>query len=84
MDPEWQLLLNELGDFYPDKLNFVQIIAGCVEAFANSVAELLDDEAAHEEWIETLLETVKQRSQLRLLVEVRCRGAEEHSSAVDD
>ncbi|KAH7347658.1 hypothetical protein B0T11DRAFT_143399 [Plectosphaerella cucumerina] len=69
VDPEWQLLLNELGEFYADKLNFVQAVAGCVEVFANSATELLEDEAAHEQWIETLLEKTKTRSQLRLFLE---------------
>ncbi|KAL9943682.1 hypothetical protein ACHAQF_001889 [Verticillium nonalfalfae] len=71
VDPEWQLLLNELGGIYSDKLRFVQVVAGCVEAFANSTAELLEDEEAHEQWIETLLEKTKTQSRLRLFLEVR-------------
>ncbi|EEY20156.1 conserved hypothetical protein [Verticillium alfalfae VaMs.102] len=69
VDPEWQLLLNELGGIYSDKLRFVQVVAGCVEAFANSTAELLEDEEAHEQWIETLLEKTKTQSRLRLFLE---------------
>ncbi|KAG7128155.1 hypothetical protein HYQ45_012095 [Verticillium longisporum] len=69
VDPEWQLLLNELGGIYSDKLRFVQVVAGCVEAFANSTAELLEDEEAHEQWIETLLEKTKTQSRLKLFLE---------------
>ncbi|KAM0324334.1 hypothetical protein ACHAQA_008115 [Verticillium albo-atrum] len=74
VDPEWHLLINELGEFYPDKANLVQIIAGCVEVFTNSATELLEDEATNELWIEALLEKTKNRSQLKLLVETTGQG----------
>ena len=69
VEPEWQLLLAELGDAYPDKANFVVVVAGCVEAWAKSMTELLDD-AAHEDWTETVLERAKSVShRLRLFLD---------------
>lgn len=68
IEPEWQLLLAELEQFYPDKGNFVTIIAGCVEAWVKSMIELLDD-SAHEDWTEIVLEKSKS-GRLRLFLEV--------------
>ncbi|KAK4454525.1 hypothetical protein QBC34DRAFT_134918 [Podospora aff. communis PSN243] len=68
IEPEWQLLLAALEEFYPDKTNFVNILAGCVEAWAKSMTELLED-SAHEDWTETVLEKSKY-GKLRLFLEV--------------
>ncbi|KAK0657019.1 hypothetical protein B0T16DRAFT_366800 [Cercophora newfieldiana] len=68
IEPEWQLLLAELEEFYPDKGNFVTILAGCVEAWVKSMAELLED-SAHEDWTEIVLEKSKS-GRLRLFLEV--------------
>ncbi|KAK1757869.1 hypothetical protein QBC47DRAFT_377143 [Echria macrotheca] len=68
LDPEWQLLLTELDAFYPDKTNFVLVVTQCVQAWAKSLTELLDDEA-HEAWTETVLEKAK-FGRLRLFLEV--------------
>lgn len=68
IDPEWQILLAELDEFYPDKANFVQTVAGCVQTWAKSMTELLDD-SANEEWTETVLEKSK-FGRLRLYLEV--------------
>ncbi len=69
IEPEWQLLLTELGDSYADKASFVSIVAGCVRVWAKSMLELLDD-PAQEDWTEELLEKTKRRSQLRAFLEV--------------
>lgn len=68
IEPEWQLLLAALEEFYPDKGNFVAILAGCVQAWAKSMMELLED-SAHEDWTETVLEKSKS-GRLRLFLEV--------------
>jgi hypothetical protein len=71
VDPEWPQLLAELDSFYADKNNFVAIIAGCVQTWAKSLMELLED-TAHEEWTETLVErTAEAGSLLRVFLEVR-------------
>ncbi|KAK3938770.1 hypothetical protein QBC46DRAFT_355624 [Diplogelasinospora grovesii] len=67
IDPEWQLLVNELDAFYPDKGNMVAIIAVGVWVWVKSIMELLED-TAHEEWTDTLLE--KAPSRVRLILEV--------------
>lgn len=68
LEPEWQLLLAALEEYYPDKGNFVTTIAGCVEAWAKSMIELLED-SAHEGWTDTVLEKSK-FGRLRLFLEV--------------
>ncbi|KAK0632726.1 hypothetical protein B0T14DRAFT_491031 [Immersiella caudata] len=68
IEPEWQLLLAALEEFYPDKTNFVTILAGCVETWAKSMTELLED-SANEDWTETVLEKSKS-GRLRLFLEV--------------
>lgn len=75
VDPEWPQLLAELDSLYADKNNFVTIIAGCVQTWAKSLMELLED-TAHEEWTETLVErTAEAGSLLRVFLEVRYRSA---------
>ncbi|KAK3901011.1 hypothetical protein C8A05DRAFT_35319 [Staphylotrichum tortipilum] len=66
-NPEWPLLVADLDAFYPDKANLVAIVAGCVQAWAKSMTELLED-PAHEAWADKLLEKVPVR--LQLFVEV--------------
>ncbi|KAH8883562.1 hypothetical protein GQ53DRAFT_882329, partial [Thozetella sp. PMI_491] len=68
-EPEWQLLLTELGEFYDDKTVFVSVVAGCVQAWVKSAKELLDDEA-NEEWTEKFLDKVKSCHTIRLYLEV--------------
>ena len=67
IEPEWTLLVEELGSFYADKSNMVAIVAGCVQAWAKSMMELLED-SAHEAWADKLLEKVPSR--LRVFVDV--------------
>jgi hypothetical protein len=67
VEPEWQLLVAELDTFYADKTNLVVVVAGCVQAWAKSMIELLED-AAHEAWTEKVLEKVPVR--MRVFVEV--------------
>lgn len=76
LDPEWQILLAELDEFYPDKANFVQTIAGCVQTWAKSLTELLEDDSpGNEEWIETVLEKSK-FGRLRIYLEVSSSSSE--------
>ncbi|KAL2124912.1 hypothetical protein VTJ04DRAFT_1277 [Mycothermus thermophilus] len=67
IDPEWPLLVAELDPFYEDKANLVIVVAGCVQVWAKSMSELLDD-SANEAWTEQVLEKVPVR--LRAYVEV--------------
>ncbi len=71
-NPEWSLIIADLDAFYPDKANLVAIVAGCVQAWAKSMTELLED-SAHEAWADKLLDKVPVR--LQLFVEVA--GAKE-------
>ena len=66
-EPEWSLLIAELDSFYDDKTNLVIVVAGCVRAWAESMEELLDDEA-HADWAEEVL--VKVTGQMKVFVEV--------------
>jgi hypothetical protein len=67
VEPEWALLVTELDTFYADKTNLVVVVAGCVQAWARSMTELLDD-PAHEAWAEKVLEKVPVR--MRVFVDV--------------
>ncbi|KAK3335844.1 hypothetical protein B0T19DRAFT_20875 [Cercophora scortea] len=69
IDPEWQLLTAELDKFYPDKGNLVVIVAGCVQVWAKSMMELLDDESL-EKWTEQVLEKTLAPGRLRVFLEV--------------
>ncbi|GAB1310701.1 hypothetical protein MFIFM68171_00911 [Madurella fahalii] len=64
VEPEWHLLAAELDSFYPDKGQLVAVIAGCVLAWTKSMAELLEEDSAHEAWTETVLEKVPVRMQV--------------------
>ncbi|KAK2746326.1 hypothetical protein FQN57_003208 [Myotisia sp. PD_48] len=67
VEPEWQLLFNELHSYY-SKDNFVQVVAGCVQQCVDSLIDLLAD-SAHEQWIEKLLDYLESR-QFLLFLEV--------------
>ncbi|KAL2271398.1 hypothetical protein VTJ83DRAFT_769 [Remersonia thermophila] len=67
IDPEWPLLVAALDSLYEDKTNLVAVVAGCVQVWAKSMTELLDD-SANEAWTEKVLEKVSGR--LRAFVEV--------------
>ncbi|KAI3328660.1 hypothetical protein F4824DRAFT_405785 [Ustulina deusta] len=66
VDPEWPLLLTELGSFYPDKAILVRSVAAAVEAFCTALTTLADDEA-NAEWADTFLD--KTGSHIRLFLE---------------
>jgi hypothetical protein len=63
IEPEWPLLVTELDAFYADKTNLVAVVAGCVQAWAKSMMELLED-SAHEAWTDKVLEKVPVRMQV--------------------
>ncbi|KAK4184712.1 hypothetical protein QBC35DRAFT_455009 [Podospora australis] len=65
-NPEWHLIITEL-DFYPDKNNLIAVIAGCIQVWAKSMIELLDD-PENEGWSDTLL--TKCSSRLALFLDV--------------
>lgn len=68
VEPEWQLLVAELDALYADDRGaLVAVVAGCLQTWAKSMTELLDD-SAHDAWIETVLEKVPMR--MRVFVEV--------------
>lgn len=67
IEPEWPLIVAELDSFYEDKNNLIAIVAGCVQAWAKSMMELLED-PAHADWTDTLLEKIPVR--MRVYVEV--------------
>lgn len=67
IEPEWPLIVAELDSFYEDKNNLIAIVAGCVQAWAKSMMELLED-PAHADWTDTLLEKIPVR--MRVFVEV--------------
>ncbi|KAI1365129.1 hypothetical protein F5Y08DRAFT_191466 [Xylaria arbuscula] len=54
VDPEWPLLVSELGPFYPDKTILVVSIAATVEACCTTLTTLCDDET-NEEWQDQFL-----------------------------
>jgi hypothetical protein len=74
LDPEWQLLWNELGSFFPDKENFVVIIAGVVKTWCQSVLELIDDEQ-NAKWSDILVTHLAARREIKLFLEVSASGA---------
>ncbi|KAK4156635.1 hypothetical protein C8A00DRAFT_30488 [Chaetomidium leptoderma] len=67
IEPEWPLLVAALDAFYADKTNLVAVVAGCVQAWAKSMTELLED-PVNEDWTEKVLEKVPVR--MRVFVEV--------------
>ncbi|KAF9873561.1 hypothetical protein CkaCkLH20_09020 [Colletotrichum karsti] len=70
VEPDWQLLLNDLDAEYPDKGDFAAAVAGTVEVWSKSATELLNDDK-NAEWTESLLEKLKSTySTLRLFIEV--------------
>lgn len=70
VQPEWPLLLAELGTFYPDKATLAPSVAAVVETFCAALSTLADDEE-NSEWADTLLE--KTDSHIRISVGVRAR-----------
>ncbi|KAJ9148625.1 hypothetical protein NKR23_g4788 [Pleurostoma richardsiae] len=60
MEPQWQLLLADLGKVFPDKAQFVACVSACVESWCNSLVGLLDGQAS-EDWTETLLQKLVDR-----------------------
>ncbi|CAM1509908.1 Fc.00g002430.m01.CDS01 [Cosmosporella sp. VM-42] len=69
-EPDWSLLIAELDSAYDDKGQLINSAISCIETWFTTTAELLDDES-HEEWVEKLLENLKESySRLTLLVEV--------------
>ncbi|KAJ6050389.1 uncharacterized protein N7446_010498 [Penicillium canescens] len=68
-EPEWRLLLADMGDIYPDERGFVATVSQAVEVWCKSMTELLADET-NEKWTETLLTYLQPLSHLRLLIEV--------------
>ncbi|KAL2136196.1 hypothetical protein VTI74DRAFT_5074 [Chaetomium olivicolor] len=74
IDPEWPLIVAELDKFYDDKANMIAIVAGCVQAWAKSMIELLED-SAHEAWTEQLLEKVPVRMQVFVNVASSAKAA---------
>ncbi|KAI0445182.1 hypothetical protein F4803DRAFT_193305 [Xylaria telfairii] len=65
VQPEWPLLLAELGTFYPDKATLAPSVAAAVETFCTALSTLADDEE-NSEWADTLLE--KTDSHIRISV----------------
>lgn len=59
LTPEWPLLLTSLSPLYPpsDSTLLVLSLAGTIQTFARSLAELLDD-PLHDAWTETVLERI--------------------------
>ncbi|KAK4174506.1 hypothetical protein QBC36DRAFT_333522 [Triangularia setosa] len=74
VEPEWHLLIAELDSYYPDKGNLVTIVTECVQVWARSMIELLDD-SEHEAWGEQLLEMVPSRLRLFVAVADSDKGA---------
>ncbi|KAI0505375.1 hypothetical protein F5B22DRAFT_627987 [Xylaria bambusicola] len=55
VDPEWPLLVSDLGSFYPDKTILVVSVAAAVEACCTALTTLADNEA-NEQWADKFLE----------------------------
>ncbi|EXM27102.1 hypothetical protein V3481_014899 [Fusarium oxysporum f. sp. vasinfectum] len=69
-EPQWQILVSELGSFWEDKGELVSSVAFFVHVWFEALTELLDDEA-HEAWTDTVLTKVRElTSRLNLTVEV--------------
>ncbi|KAI0880932.1 uncharacterized protein GGS22DRAFT_192769 [Annulohypoxylon maeteangense] len=62
---EWELLIVELDEHYPDKSTLVPSISVGVQAFLNGLREILDSEV-DPEWTDTLLERCN--GSLKLLI----------------
>ncbi|KAI5919418.1 hypothetical protein F4810DRAFT_503404 [Camillea tinctor] len=58
IESEWHLLLADLDPYYPDKSTFVPSIATCVQAWCESLSNVVNDEA-NEEWSDLLIERIK-------------------------
>jgi len=86
IEPEWQLLLAELGTVYEDKARLVIDVANCVISWANSLMLLAEDDS-YSEWAEELLERVNGRIKVYFEVRVepgRCyRQPANHMSIAD-
>lgn len=69
-EPQWQILVSELGSFWEDKGELVSSVAFFVHVWFEALTELLDGEA-HETWTDTVLTKVRElTSRLNLTVEV--------------
>jgi len=69
-NPEWALLLAEVGPLYSDQSSFVPAVAGTVSCWVKALAELLEDDN-NETWTDELLEKLKSSwSKLRIFLEV--------------
>ncbi|KAK0734561.1 hypothetical protein B0T26DRAFT_761822 [Lasiosphaeria miniovina] len=68
LDMDWGLLLKELGHLYPDKTHFVGVVAGCVAAWARTMAELASDEE-NTAWADTLADKAQAALGIELFVE---------------
>ncbi|KAI0409298.1 hypothetical protein F4802DRAFT_593576 [Xylaria palmicola] len=67
VNPEWPLLLAELGSFHPDKGTLVPSVAAVVAAYCATLRDFADD-PENENWADTLLNQTGGR--IRIVLEV--------------
>jgi hypothetical protein len=69
-EPQWQILVSELGSFWGDKDQLVSTVASFIQIWLEVLTELLDDET-HEAWTDNVLTKIRElTSRLNLTVEV--------------
>jgi hypothetical protein len=70
LDPEWVMLWKSLQAYYTDSSTFVPSIADTVITWCEAFQTWLEGDE-NEEHVETLLDGLRTRSELNLVIEVR-------------
>ncbi|KAF4462927.1 cytochrome family 51 (sterol 14-demethylase) [Fusarium albosuccineum] len=69
-EPEWPILVSELGNVWEDKSQLVASVVSFLQTWFQTLTELLED-STQEEWADTLLNRINELcSRLNLIVEV--------------
>jgi hypothetical protein len=70
LDPEWAMLWKSLQAYYPDSATFVPSIADTIITWCEAFQTWLEGDQ-NEEKVELLLDELRTRSELNLILEVR-------------
>jgi hypothetical protein len=70
IEPEWELLWNELKGNFQDPGTFIPTISSILAGWCTSLSELAGRDE-NEEWTEELLENLKTRRRVNVIFEVR-------------
>ncbi|KUJ08126.1 uncharacterized protein LY89DRAFT_789357 [Mollisia scopiformis] len=69
LDPEWTMLWKSLQEYYPDSTIFVPTVAATILSWCDALTIWLENEE-NEEHVEQLLDALKARSSLTLVLEI--------------